>query len=145
MDLKSYLDYVAAFNAQDWQRVASQFYAPDIELDFPIATLSGRDEALVWFAAAHEALFETLVPHVIAFSDGGRTVVAELSVQFILLGPTSRSPLGDQGEAGDVVTVPMRAHYTVDEDDLITSITVEFTAAPRRDGKITADAAVPSR
>jgi SnoaL-like protein len=145
MNLKSYLDYVAAFNAQDWDRVAGQFYAPDIEVSFPIATLSGRDQVLAWFAPAHEALFETLVPHGIEFSDGGRTVVADLSVQFILLDSTSYSPLREQGEAGDVVTVAMRARYRLNEDDLISSLTVEFTAPPRRDGKITADAVVPSR
>ena len=135
MNLKSYLDYVAAFNAQDWERVLGEFCAPDVRLTFPIATLDGRAEALAWYTEAHQTIFETLVPWSIRFTEDG--VVVNLTVQFILLAPTDYSPLGERGEAGDVVSVPMRARYTAGDDGLISSITVEFTAAPSREQKIT--------
>ncbi|GLZ31042.1 hypothetical protein Lesp02_32310 [Lentzea sp. NBRC 105346] len=130
MNLESYLDYIAAFNAQDWKRLTGQYYAPDVEIVFPIVTLSGRDEALAWFVAAHEALFETIVPQRIAID--GHTITVDLTVHFVALGPTDYLPIPERGEAGDAVTVPMRAHYTVDEDDQIVALTVEFTSPPQQ-------------
>ncbi len=140
MNLRSYLDYVAAFNSQDWGRVVGEFCAPDVRLSFPIATLNGRAEALAWYAEAHRTIFETLVPWGIRFTEDG--AVVDLTVQFILLAPTDYSPLGERGEAGDVVSVSMRARYTADDQGLINSVTVEFTAAPSKEMKISKEAKI---
>lgn len=137
MDLGRFLRYVALFNGQDWDSVCREFYAPRIRIEFPVVVLSGRDEAMSWFRRAHESLFETLMLGTVDIRDDGALIVANLRVQFILLGPTDYSPTGEPGQAGDIVEVPMKAQYEVDESGLFKSLIVTFTGPPQK-GRITA-------
>lgn len=130
MDLGGYLRYVAAFNSQDWELVHREFYAEDVVVRFPIATLTGAAESLAWFHKAHEVLFEVLSPVRVEIAEDGREVVADLAVRFIALGDTDFVPGLSPARAGDVVDVPMRATYRYDAADLITELDVIFTGPP---------------
>ena len=137
MDLTAYLDYVSAFNSQDWIHVINKYYSPDVAMKFPVASLNGREEVLNWYTKAHESIFETLVLSAVEFEEGGALITADLTVQFILLGPTEYSPLDRPGQAGDVLEIPMRARYGIGPDGLIGTLTVDITGTPieRRIGK----------
>ena len=130
MNLAGYLRYVAAFNGQDWDLVHHQFYAEDVHVQFPIATLTGAAESLAWFRAAHEAMFEVLLPTRIELAADGREIVADLAVRFIAVGDTDFIPGPGVAHAGDVADVPMRATYRLDADDRITRLDVIFTGPP---------------
>lgn len=130
MDIRSYLDYVAAFNGQDWPRIFKDFYDPDIVARFPVVELTGCDEVYAWYVKAHESLFEVLVPKTVEIADGGASLVADLAVHFVLLESTPYSPAGPNGKAGDTLEIPMRAVYALNERDLVTSLDVSFTGPP---------------
>jgi hypothetical protein len=135
MDLQSYLKYVAAFNSQDWDVVCCDFYAPGIRFNLPMGVFVGRDEVLAWLIKAHELLFEILVPTAVDIQGGGSVLAADLNVHFIALASTAHLPGGEIGEQGERREVPMNARYEVDENGLITSLTVTFTG-PSRKGRI---------
>jgi hypothetical protein len=137
VDLSGYLDYVAAFNSQNWDLVHARYYAKDIHFEIPIANLVGVDACLEWFRTGHQNTFETLVPKHIDIRDGGQRIKAELDVQFILLADTPHSPLGPHGRQGDNFLVPMTARYRLDPDGRFDQIRVSFPLPPpvRRQNK----------
>jgi hypothetical protein len=116
------------FNSQDWDRLHGEYYAGDIRAELPIAVLTGAAESLAWFRKAHEALFEVLVPAGIDIH--GRTVVADLNVRFIAWGDTDFVPGLRPAHAGDVVDVPMRATYRLNDADRVERLDVTFTGPP---------------
>ncbi|WP_101607248.1 nuclear transport factor 2 family protein [Amycolatopsis sp. BJA-103] len=130
MDLARYLRHVAAFNGQDWDLVHREFYAEDIRVRFPVATLTGRAESLAWFRTAHEALFEVLVPKGVRISPDGGETVADLAVRFVALDDTDFIPGPGTARAGDTADVAMRATYLSGVDGLITHLDVDFTGPP---------------
>jgi hypothetical protein len=129
-NLRRYLNYVSAFNGQDWKGAAEEFYSVTIRAEFPIAVMVGRDELLSWLEKAHESIHETLVPVTVDIQENGSLVLADLKVTFILLGPTNYSPIGEGGQAGDTVELPMRARYEIGKTGLVESLHVSFTGAP---------------
>jgi hypothetical protein len=129
-NLRRYLDYVSAFNGQDWNGVAKEFFSVAIRAEFPFGVLTGRDELLSWFEKAHESIHETLVPIMVDIQENGSLVMANLKVNFVLLGPTDYSPVGEGGRAGDTVELPMRARYGIGKTGLVESVRVSFTGAP---------------
>ncbi|SDY91227.1 SnoaL-like domain-containing protein [Amycolatopsis xylanica] len=126
MNFESYLSYVAAFNSQDWKRVHTEFYTPDVVIDFPVARFDNAADSLTWFEKAHESIFETLI--VRTFRTDGHTLVVDLDVHFILLADTPMSPKGPEGRAGDNFEVPMLAVYDIAPDGRIARLTVTFEA-----------------
>jgi hypothetical protein len=130
MDLTQYLSYVASFNSQDWDLVHARYYADNIQLKIPMTTVDGVGNCLEWFRSSHRNLFETLVPKHIDISDGGRLIVAELDVQFILLADTPNSPIGQDGRQGDNFLVSMTARYRIDPGGRFDQLHVSFPLPP---------------
>jgi hypothetical protein len=130
MELAEYLGYVASFNSQDWDLVHTRYYAENIRFEIPIATIDGVNACLEWFRSSHRDIFETIVPKHVDISDGGRLIVAELDVQFILLADTPRSPIGPDGRQGDNFLVPMTARYRVGPGGRFDRLQVAFPLPP---------------
>ena len=75
MDKEKYLQYVSEFNkGEDFEKVVSTYYTPDVVLDMPTIRLEGRDKVLKFFIDVHKGMKETLKIESLLV-DGGKIAV----------------------------------------------------------------------
>jgi hypothetical protein len=81
MDKEKYLHYVSEFNkGEDFEKVVSTYYTPDVVHDTPTIRHEGRDKILKFFIDVHKGMKETLKIESLLV-DGGK-IAAEILSEF---------------------------------------------------------------
>jgi len=120
MDRAAYENYVAAFNARDYDRLAS-YYAEDVEFILSEErglVFHGRQAILDLYKPFHQAVEERV--DIVKFAAGSDFVAAEVNAEF--------RPIPDQTQSvidlppGKVLKVTTFAFYDLGPDDRFTRI-----------------------
>ncbi|HEX4112834.1 MAG TPA: nuclear transport factor 2 family protein [Stellaceae bacterium] len=73
---EQYADYIAAFNRNDFAGF-TKFYAEDVVLELPVATLRGRQAIFDFYAKVKATVRETLTIGQLVIDENGLAVEAE--------------------------------------------------------------------
>jgi uncharacterized protein (TIGR02246 family) len=110
-----YAQYVAAFNTNDFAGFA-KFYAEDVVLELPVATLRGREAILDFYREVKAKIRETLKIGQLVIDEHGLAVEADTEFHAIV-------------DAPDFIVRPMKKGETIRS--------VSFILYEHRDGKFT--------
>jgi ketosteroid isomerase-like protein len=112
---EQYAEYLAAFNRNDFAGF-TKFYADDVVLELPVATLKGRQAIVDFYAKVKEKVRETLTIGQLIIDEKGLAVEADTVFEAI-------------ADASDFVVRPMKKGERLHS--------VSFIFYEHRDGKFT--------
>jgi hypothetical protein len=121
VDEQTFRDYIAAFNATDYDAMVGHF-ADGMTLTYPDgSTLNGRDEFLAFYRRIHAGVKEVL--RIDFLLVGAGKIAVELYTEFHARQDMPDFP-GAPLAAGDVRRITSFVHYDLDEHDRFERIRV---------------------
>jgi hypothetical protein len=120
MDRAAYEDYVAAFNAREYDRLAA-YYAEDVEFILSEErglVFHGRQAILDLYKPFHQAVRERV--DIVKFADGGDFIAAEVAAEFRPIPGTTQNVI--ELPQGKVLKVTTFAIYDLGADNRFTRI-----------------------
>ncbi|WP_405970494.1 nuclear transport factor 2 family protein [Streptomyces sp. NBC_00988] len=117
MTRERFAAYIEAFNSQDPDRFALEFFDPDITFERRDRRFTrGRDQYVAEYRASHDGLLEILRPQRVLFD--GESIAMEVNVDFVA-----------EKDQPDFIILPMSAG-----ESIVVKLGVFYTV---RDGRIT--------
>ena len=134
MDRLQYDDYLARFNARDYDGVLS-FWADDFEIVFAGYRLRGRDQMLAFYRFFHQYVSESVHPS--AFISDDRLLVIEAQVRLEAVQTMTPEIATEHGfgrlfclPKGQVIEIPQFIHYHLDASGRFTKAWCAVFEAP---------------
>lgn len=100
MTREDYLDYVAAFNAQDFRDAVERYYTEDVVAELGDLRLEGRDAFLGFFEPLHVGVEERLRPDLVLVD--GDHIFVRCEIEFRCIADRPDFPMRPM-KLGDVV------------------------------------------